>query len=363
MSEVAVREIEPRTQYFNHLVAQEGPFTTFSNIYAERNLLTAPMLDARFDDRARAIYGGLDPKTVFFPKANWQPYERYDSQEVTAVADTLNEHGRQSLKAARVSFALRNVNWLGLASKADMAIIPAASRLPEGVVLDEQGSFVRHAGKDIGIVGPRQDNDPSITLAMGVADCLAIPVVDTKTQAFGFAHAGRPGTGLRTSEKAIHGLVEEFGSDPKDLIAHLGEGVCGACYSVNEEVFNQFSDDFGGKVELDKVIAQYPVAVQRLETTKGYRYAIDLYAFNKYLLAARNISEITVAVNCTSRATPDCVSLEGTAVPNEAHQAFFSHERAKGKTVGWQAAGGETLEFNTFHLTTPRNLAALTRPY
>lgn len=73
MSEVAVREIEPRAQYFNHLVAQEGPFTTFSNIYAERNLLTAPMLDGRFNMLVRTICVSSDSRIVLFPKTNnWQ---------------------------------------------------------------------------------------------------------------------------------------------------------------------------------------------------------------------------------------------------------------------------------------------------
>ncbi len=362
MSEFGFRQ--PFTDSYNGLTFQLGYSEPgFLNIYLQRNQAAAPALSARFDERAQAIYAGLDPKTVFFPEAQHKNYPDYPKRELQAVADALNEKGQQSLRMARAAFSLKHVLWLGLASEDDMVIISRrqATNKELDTVKDGIGSFTRSPQTDIGIVGPKRDNDPSLTLAMGVADCLAIPIVDERTLAFGFAHAGRPGTGKRTSQKAAAGIVEEFKSNPKDLTAHLGEGVCMACYKVDEKTFEGFSKDFGGKAELDKVEEQYPEAVIKIETAEGVRYAIDLYAFNKYLLAAQGVGEIVTTTNCTARSNRHCVSLDQDAVPEEADQNYFSHERVKGKTVGWRTVSGEMLEFNTFHLTTPRNLAAITR--
>jgi copper oxidase (laccase) domain-containing protein len=309
------------------------------------------------------MYGGVDPKPVFSPPKNQEKYTQYPSEEVQAVSDALNDHGRQSLKAARAAFVMRHLNWLGLASKDDLVFIEGGQPINRilDVEPDEFGSFMRSPATDIGVVGPRRDNDGPITLAMGVADCLAIPIVDERNEAFGFAHAGRPGTGLRTAEIATNKLIDSCGSNPRDLIAYLGEGVCGACYLVDERTFDGFVNDFGGKVEVGKVVEQYPDSLRIVKGEEGDKFAIDLYAFNKYLLAQKEVREIVVAPNCTARADEDCISVQDGVVPDEKEQAFFSHERAKGKLVGFRDISGNMMEFNTFDLTTPRNLAAITR--
>jgi copper oxidase (laccase) domain-containing protein len=362
-------EIEPAVVHATvpdipSLAAQQGRLPRlFDSIYVQRNVGAAPELSNQFDEHAQAIYGGLDPKTVFFPPLQRENYPDESPKDLAAIADALNEHGAQSLRAARMGFRLHNVEWLGLASKADQVIIDngAVTNKDNEKIIDDLGYFRRSPQTDVGVVGPRREDEQSITLAMGVADCLAIPIVDVDTEAFGFAHAGRPGTGLRTAEKVVHLLGDEFGSSTMDLVAFLGEGVCKACYTIDEKTYNNFVADFGGRTEIDKVISQYPEALQIKQSAEGERIAIDLYAFNKYLLAARGVGEIIVAPNCTARVTSDCQALQGHQVPDEASQLFFSHERVKGETVSWTTQTGHVIDLSTYHLTTPRNLAAITR--
>lgn len=73
MSEIAGREIESRAQYLNHPVTQEGLCMTFNNIYAEQNLLIAPIFDSRFNTWVRTICVRSDSRLVLFSKTNnWQ---------------------------------------------------------------------------------------------------------------------------------------------------------------------------------------------------------------------------------------------------------------------------------------------------
>lgn len=356
-------ELEASVLYAQHGRVPDG----FSNLYTRRNLGAAPELNDRFDEQGQEIYDGLDPKTVFFPPAKQEQY-RQDNPDVPAgeleeAAGALNDHGARSLQAARQLFDLPNMVWLGLASGADHVLLQGGTasnkELPK--TQDDLGWFMRSPATDVGIVGPKKDDEGKLTLAMGVADCLAIPLVDTRTKAFAFAHAGRPGTGLRTAEIAARGLSEEYGSEPQDIVAVLGEGVCMDCYSVDEHTLDGFIKDFGGRTEVDKVVAQYSASLKEVAGAEGKRYAVDLYAFNKYLLASQDIGEIIVAANCTARMAPSCQALAGGTVPAERSQQYFSHERAKSKSVGWTANDGGTVVLPTYLLTTPRNLAVVTR--
>ena len=339
----------------------------FQSLYFHRLPTSAPELASQFDDTAQAIYSGLDPKVVYFPPAQQEKYPHIPREERQAIAEALNDHGSRSLRLARETMRMVNVEWLGFASKDSGAVIErgevigsVADKIP-----DDIGYVRRHKATDFAVVGPKADGDSSLSLAMGVSDCLAIPLVDRLTGAFGFTHAGRPGTGLRTAEQTARLLQSEFRSNPKDLVAFLGEGVCQACYDVDEKTYNGFVADFGGQTAIDKVVEQYPEALALKQSPTDRRIAIDLYAFNKYLLAAQGVGTIIMAPNCTARMTTECATLGSISwkdtVPPETEQVFYSHSRVKGQTVGWTMQNGEAAALDTFHIGTPRNLATITR--
>lgn len=336
----------------------------FRALYSQRYPPTAPPLSNRFDADAQAIYSGLDPKSVYFPSAQQEKYPGIPPAECEAIAAALNTHGAQSLHLARSVLGLANVEWLSLASL-DKGMTFSQGQ-PNGDTAakteDELGYVRRHKATDFAVVGPRTEADGSLTLAMGVSDCPAIPLVDRVTGAFGLVHASRSGTGLRIAEKATALLKSEFGSNSKDLVAFLGEGVCLKCYDIDTAMFTSFTRDFGGRNMIDKVVKQYPTALAEKITPTGVRIAIDLYAFNKYLLTEQAVGTIISAQNCTARLSADCPSLTWrNTPPAEETQVFFSHTRAKGKKVGWTMENGEQAELDTLHLGTPRNLATLTR--
>lgn len=62
---------------------------------------------------------------------------------------------------------------------------------------------------------------PGQYLGVYVADCGAVFVIDPMRRACGVVHSGKKGTELKIAPEAIAKMVENFGSDPADLIVQL----------------------------------------------------------------------------------------------------------------------------------------------
>jgi polyphenol oxidase len=107
---------------------------------------------------------------------------------------------------------------------------------------------------------------PGLVLAVQMADCLPIILVDRKQRAVGVFHAGWRGTVKRIVEKGVGEMQKHFKSDPRDLVAAIGPGVKGCCYEVGEEVRTKFEAQFAyaGSLfrqvkESDPVREKYPL--------------------------------------------------------------------------------------------------------
>jgi copper oxidase (laccase) domain-containing protein len=76
-------------------------------------------------------------------------------------------------------------------------------------------------------------NQRGIALAVYVADCCAVYIVDSKTPAIGLAHSGRKGTELGVVTNAINQMIEHFGSNPVEMIVQLSPCVRPPYYEVD----------------------------------------------------------------------------------------------------------------------------------
>ena len=85
---------------------------------------------------------------------------------------------------------------------------------------------------------------PGIVLAILTADCLPVILIDPKKRAVGVFHAGWRGTVKRIVEKGVGVMRLHFGSRARDLAAAIGPGVHNCCYTVGEEVRDQFTSQF-----------------------------------------------------------------------------------------------------------------------
>jgi YfiH family protein len=75
---------------------------------------------------------------------------------------------------------------------------------------------------------------PGITLAVMIADC--IPLLLTSAGAVAAVHVGRKGLLNRVTEKTVE-VMREISDE--QISATIGPAICGSCYEVSEEIFNE----------------------------------------------------------------------------------------------------------------------------
>ncbi len=73
-------------------------------------------------------------------------------------------------------------------------------------------------------------------LAVTVADCVPVYLVDPEERRAALLHAGWRGTAAGILRPGIEGLRQK-GSSVERLLMHCGVGICGECYEVGSEVF------------------------------------------------------------------------------------------------------------------------------
>lgn len=83
-------------------------------------------------------------------------------------------------------------------------------------------------------------NQAGLVLAVMVADCVPILIVDRAHGAAAAVHAGWRGTCARVASTAINSMRKEFGTRPDDLIAAIGPSVGPDDYEVGDAVVEAF---------------------------------------------------------------------------------------------------------------------------
>ncbi len=90
------------------------------------------------------------------------------------------------------------------------------------------------------VIGPDADGHassaPGAFMAVTVADCVPIFLLDPHQKAAVVLHAGWRGAEAGVLKRGLELLVREFGSEPRDVLMHLGPAICGSCYEVGPEV-------------------------------------------------------------------------------------------------------------------------------
>jgi YfiH family protein len=74
-----------------------------------------------------------------------------------------------------------------------------------------------------------------VLLAVTVADCVPVFLVDPQRRLLGLAHAGWRGTAAGIVGATLDAM-RRLGASPASLYVHLGPAICGACYEVGPEV-------------------------------------------------------------------------------------------------------------------------------
>ena len=152
------------------------------------------------------------------------------------------------------AFTLRSV--LPLIS-ADVPQILEEAGLPKDYGIGEQTHGVGVAvvnqggnGKVIPAVDALITRQKNLSLVIRVADCGPVWIHCKKTSAIGLVHSGRKGTEAGVVGATIRRMREEFGSEPRSMMALLGPCIRPPYYDVNfaGEILRQLEREKVGKV-------------------------------------------------------------------------------------------------------------------
>jgi YfiH family protein len=156
-------------------------------------------------------------------------------------------------------------------------------------------------------------NKPGLVLGIQTADCLPVLIADPRNRAVGAFHAGWRGTLARIVEKGVGVMRMYFGSDPAHLVAAIGPGIGGCCYSVGAEVRDAFESQFDYAEELfnkvfesDPVREKYPLLFLTARapghSDLGPQLHLDLVKANRRQLLSAGLKEKNISASslCTA---------------------------------------------------------------
>lgn len=88
-------------------------------------------------------------------------------------------------------------------------------------------------------------NIPNIPIVTFHADCIPVFFLDVNKRAIGLAHSGWKGTYSNISKKVVEKMVEEYGTNPKDLMCGIGPSIMQCHFEVGDDVAQMFRDKYG----------------------------------------------------------------------------------------------------------------------
>jgi YfiH family protein len=132
-------------------------------------------------------------------------------------------------------------------------------------------------------------NDSGVALVTQYADCTPLIFCDPVKKVVATSHAGWRGTVQEIGKVTVEKMRDNFGSDPKDIIAGIGPCINKCCYEVDNPVFSAFS-----KIEY--------LDLSKIFTPKSEgKYMLDLVEANKQILLNAGLLEENLDISdiCT----------------------------------------------------------------
>ena len=125
--------------------------------------------------------------------------------------------------------------------------------------------------------------DNNLAIFLNFADCTPLIFYDEKQNIGAVSHAGWRGTAQKIGIITAQKLIYEFGSNPKDICVLIGPAICGNCYEVGIDIYNQIMNN-----------------PHHSPLPKGERKLyIDLKEINRKQLTQIGIEKIDICPYCT----------------------------------------------------------------
>lgn len=87
---------------------------------------------------------------------------------------------------------------------------------------------------------------PGILIGVLTADCVPILLFDSRHRAVAAVHVGWKGTALGLVEKTVATMIDQYDTDPREVLAAVGPSIGADCYEVDGRVRAAFSS-YGGR--------------------------------------------------------------------------------------------------------------------
>ncbi len=134
--------------------------------------------------------------------------------------------------------------------------------------------------EEIGEIDGLITNKQNLVLATTNADCILYLLYDRKNNAIANVHSGWKGSYQRIIENAIDEMINEFGTNPKDLIVCICPSIRKCCFEVGLDVRDMFYEKFSFLEDINKFI------LNGFEENKFY---IDTVGINNSLLVQKGV--------------------------------------------------------------------------
>lgn len=140
---------------------------------------------------------------------------------------------------------------------------------------------------------------PNQILSLTYADCIPLYFFDPNKKVIANIHSGWQGTIKRIGKLAVEKLVNEYGSNPKDLICAIGPSIRKCHFEVDEEVKEKFRIEFSDIKDLETIILKGDIIEGK------QKYYIDTVELNKKMLNSvglkeENIIDSNICTVCNS---------------------------------------------------------------
>ena len=131
---------------------------------------------------------------------------------------------------------------------------------------------------------------PGITLVTSFADCIPLFFYDPVRRVVATAHAGWRGTVGGIGRVVVEKMQDNYGSNPENIVAAIGPGICRDCYEVSEDLYEEFGHSFDEKV-MSEIFS----------LGREGHYQLDLWKANYYVLMKSGIlkEHISITDICT----------------------------------------------------------------
>jgi len=137
---------------------------------------------------------------------------------------------------------------------------------------------------------------------MRFADCVSVMLFEPRKRVIGLVHAGWLGTVKKIAAHAVEAMVQNYQTDPQDILAGIGPSIAVHHYEVGPEVVSQVQTAFGQQSDL---------VLFRDKTDTAFGVKFDLWAANRLTLEKAGVRTIETSGICTACQTADWYSHRG----------------------------------------------------